>query len=153
MSQAAVFITCQMPLKSGLPSRVRGSGLPGVWASATDTAATKKTTIEIRVAEAGRRYGMAAAVLYTRCVHRRQRADKRRDALDGCGCRGSCTADRLCNTRINLPRVQLEDLLLVTGIERRDLVDVPFGVVEIMAGLGIDPAHGTHHLGPKQNIV
>src|SRR5580765_8534114 len=72
MSQAAVFMTCQMPLKSGLPSGGRGSVLPGVCARATETAAATRRTIEIAVAEAEGRYGMAT-VLYTRCVCRRQR--------------------------------------------------------------------------------
>src|SRR5262247_3715600 len=144
MSQAAVFITCQMPLKSGLPSGVRGSVLPGVCARATETGAANSKTIEATVTEAGRRYGMAA-VLYTRCVCRRQRRGWLQRRLYRRLGRRNCTADGLCNTRIDLPRVQLEDFLLVTGIERGDLVDVPLGVVEIVTGLGIDPPHGTHH--------
>jgi hypothetical protein len=72
MAQAAVFITCQMPLKSGLPSGVRGSALPGVCAPATETAAVKNRRLK-SVAEAGTRCGMAA-VLYTQCESRRQHA-------------------------------------------------------------------------------
>src|ERR1044071_6252927 len=149
MSQAAVFMTCQIPLKSGLPSGVRGNVLVGVWALEIGTA--KRRTIERAVAEAGRRYGMAA-VLYTRWVCGRQ-GDALPEPLDGrLGCR-NCAADGLCDSWIDLPRGQLEDFLLVTGAERRDLVDVALGVVVKVAGLGINPAHGTNHLRPEHDVV
>src|SRR5262245_38918060 len=54
MSHAAVFMTCQIPLKSGLRSGVRGSGL-GVCALATETAARKRNTRRGVMAEVYRR--------------------------------------------------------------------------------------------------
>src|SRR4029453_15221497 len=68
MSQAAVFITCQMPFKSGLPSGVRGSVFAGVCALATETATENRKAIEITVAGAGRRYGMAAVYTPGACA-------------------------------------------------------------------------------------
>src|SRR5215813_11518120 len=144
MSQAAAFITCQMPLKSGLPSAVRGSVLPGVCARATETGAANNKTIEATVTEAGRRYGMGGLIHPVRIPSPPPPMVPR--PSDRGLRRGDCTIDERCNTRIDLPRVQLEDFLLVTGIERGDLVDVPLGVVEIVTGLGIYPPHGTHHL-------
>src|SRR5258705_12584278 len=45
MSHAAVFITCQMPVKSGRPSLVRAiPGPPGVCADACVNASTEITT-------------------------------------------------------------------------------------------------------------
>src|SRR5262245_59011441 len=122
MSQAAVFITCQTPLKSGLPSGVRGIAFAGVCARAAETVAVKRRTSEVSVAAAGRRYGMQPS--YTPGAHVVASAGCCADGLDRCLGRGSRTADRLCKTRIDLPRIQFKDFLLVTRIERRVLVDV-----------------------------
>src|SRR6185437_1542800 len=53
---------------------------------------------------------------------------------------------------IDLARIRLEDLLLVGGGDR-GLVDVAFGVVEMMPGLGIDTAHRADHLRGKEDVV
>ena len=33
------------------------------------------------------------------------------------------------------------------------MVDIALGIIEIVAGLGIDPAHRTHHLGREQDVL
>src|SRR5712691_4801262 len=70
MSHAAVFMTCQMPLKSGLPSGVRGTAwLVGVCPPATAIPVVHNRTTGITQAERGSRYVIAAVLYTTRCVN------------------------------------------------------------------------------------
>src|SRR4051812_24321555 len=50
-------------------------------------------------------------------------------------------------------RIALEDLLALRLAEGLGALDIALGVVEIIAGLGIDAAHGADHLGGEQNIL
>src|SRR5262245_41740645 len=49
-------------------------------------------------------------------------------------------------------RVALEDAGAV-GLAQVQLVDVALGVVEMMPGIGVDAAHGAHHLRREQDVV
>jgi len=54
--------------------------------------------------------------------------------------------------RIDAPRVAFVDLVPLPGGERAGL-DVALGVVVVMAGLGIDPAHRADHLRGEEDVV
>src|SRR5712691_4555649 len=70
MSHAAVFMTCQMPLKSGLPSGVRGTAwLVGVCPPATAIPVVHNRTTGITQAERGSRWSIAAVYTPSKCVN------------------------------------------------------------------------------------
>src|ERR1043165_9493799 len=62
-------------------------------------------------------------------------------------------AERLVEPGVDAAHVALVDLLAVGRGQRGRRVDVAPGVVEVVAGLGIDAAHRTDHLGREQDVV
>src|ERR1700728_3693543 len=64
----------------------------------------------------------------------------------------SSGAQRLVETRVYPPGIALQYPRAV-GLGQAGRVDVPLGVVEVVARLRVDAAHGAHHLGPEQDVA
>src|SRR5688572_6977142 len=107
MSQFAVFIACQMPVKFGLPSLVRGTC--GAWAIVAAPAAA--TIAAAASASVPTRYRISFPRFRTRGGNSNQSRHLQRGRLFvGAGCHRSADLDRLPDEHGELFRVAVESI-------------------------------------------
>ena len=61
--------------------------------------------------------------------------------------------ERGVEARVDAPGVAFVDLLLLRRRQLRRRLDVALGVVVVVAGLGVDAAHGADHLAGEQDVL